>query len=153
MAGIQFGRIVSFSLTLHTWELIVTSEVGRKMILLSRPINYVIFIVTRSLLRIIFNVLFGFSISEKQKLCSFGMNTSVYKHVRQIVQNLGYRFLISKILICPLPERIQKVLIIFSRVVRRDTLCLRRYDYLRYYIIDPLCYVFLFRARFPLTSY
>ena len=43
MAGIQFGRIVSFSLTLHTWELIVTSEVGRKMILLGHPINYVIF--------------------------------------------------------------------------------------------------------------
>jgi hypothetical protein len=28
---------------------------------------------------------------------SFGMNTSVYKHVRKIVQNFGYKFLISKI--------------------------------------------------------
>jgi hypothetical protein len=34
MAGIQFGQIVSFSLTEHTWELLVTSEVERKMILL-----------------------------------------------------------------------------------------------------------------------
>ena len=31
MAGKQFGRIVSFSLTIHTWELDVTSEVERKM--------------------------------------------------------------------------------------------------------------------------
>ena len=46
---------------------------------------------------------------KKRKMHSFGMNTSVYKHVRQIVWNFGYRFLISKILICPLPERIQKV--------------------------------------------
>jgi hypothetical protein len=42
-------------------------------------------------------------------LRSVGMNTSVDKHVRQIVRNFGYRFLISKILILPLPERIQKV--------------------------------------------
>ena len=43
MAGIQFGRIVSYSLTIHIWELIVTSEVGRKMILLGHPISYVIY--------------------------------------------------------------------------------------------------------------
>ena len=65
MAGIQYGRIVSFSLTLHTWELIVTSEVGRKMILLGHPINYVIYYQLQGHLRIIFNVLSGFSISEK----------------------------------------------------------------------------------------
>jgi len=58
------------------------------------------------------------------------MNTSVYKHVRKIVRIFGYRFLISKILIRPLPERIQKVRIIFSHVVRRDSSCLRRDDYL-----------------------
>jgi hypothetical protein len=58
---------------------------------------------------------------NKQTLCSFGMNTSVYKHVCQIVWNFGYRFLISKILIHPLPERIQKLWIVFSHVVRRDT--------------------------------
>ena len=40
-------------------------------------------------LRIMFNVLFGFSISEKKKLRSFGINTSVYKHVSTIVRILG----------------------------------------------------------------
>ena len=133
MAGIQFGGIVSFSLTLHTWELKVTSEVGRKMILLGHPIRYVICYQLQGHLMIIFNVLFGFSISEKTEDAFFRcMNTSVYKHVRKIVQNFEYRFLISKILICPLPERIQKVRIVFSHVVRRDTSCLRRYDYLCY---------------------
>jgi len=67
---------------------------------------------------------------NKWTLHFFGMNTSVYKHVRQIAQNFEFGFLISKILICPLPERIQKVQIVFSHVVRRDTSCLRRYDYL-----------------------
>ena len=44
MAVTQFGRNVSFSLTLHTWELIVTSEVERKMIILmGHPISYVIY--------------------------------------------------------------------------------------------------------------
>ncbi len=43
MAGTQFGRIVSFSLTLHTWELIVTSEGERKMILMGHPISYAIY--------------------------------------------------------------------------------------------------------------
>jgi hypothetical protein len=43
MAGIQFGRIVSFSLTLHIWELIMTSEVGRKMILFGHPISHVMY--------------------------------------------------------------------------------------------------------------
>jgi hypothetical protein len=32
MVEIQFGQIVSISLTMHTWELVVTSEVERKMI-------------------------------------------------------------------------------------------------------------------------
>ena len=109
MAVIQFERIVSFSLTLHTWELKMTSEVGRKMILLGHPISYVIYYQLQGHLRIIFNVLFGFSISEKRKLRSFGMKTSVYKHVRKILRNFGYQFLVSKILILPLPERIQKV--------------------------------------------
>ena len=54
---------------------------------------------------------------KKRKMHSFGMNTSVYKHVRKIVRNFGYRFLISKILIRPLPERIQKVRIVSSHVV------------------------------------
>jgi len=45
MAGIQFGQIVSFSLTLHTWELVVTSEVERKMIsLLGHQISYFIYL-------------------------------------------------------------------------------------------------------------
>jgi hypothetical protein len=131
MAGIQFGRIVSFSLTLHTWELIVTSDVGRKMILLGHPINYVIYYQLQVHLRIIFNVYCSASLFlKKWKMYSFGMNTSVYKHVRKILLNFGYRFLISKILIYPLPERIQKVRIVFSHVVRRDTSCLRWYDYL-----------------------
>jgi hypothetical protein len=43
MAGIQFGPIVSFSLTKNTWELLVTSEVERKMTLLGHPISYVIY--------------------------------------------------------------------------------------------------------------
>jgi len=67
---------------------------------------------------------------KKWKLHSFGMNTSVCKHVRKIERNFGYRFLISEILIRLLPERIQKVRIVFSHVVRRDTSCLRWYDYL-----------------------
>ena len=61
----NFGKIISFSLTLHTWELKVTSELGRKMILLGHPISYVIYYQLQGHLRIIFNVLFGFSISEK----------------------------------------------------------------------------------------
>jgi len=67
---------------------------------------------------------------KKRKLHSSGMNTSVYKHIRKIVQNFGYRFFISKIQIRPLPERILMVRIVFSHVVRRDTSCLRRYGYL-----------------------
>jgi hypothetical protein len=43
MARTQFGQNVSFPLTLHTWELIVTSEVERKMILMGHPISYVIY--------------------------------------------------------------------------------------------------------------
>ena len=43
MAGKQFGRIVSFSLTIHTWELDVPSEVERKMRLLGHQISYVIY--------------------------------------------------------------------------------------------------------------
>jgi len=46
---------------------------------------------------------------KERTLRSFGMNTSVDKHVRQIVSNFVYRFLISKILILLLPEKIQKV--------------------------------------------
>ena len=80
------------------------------------------------------------------------MNTSVYKYVRQIVQNLGYQFLISKILICPSRERIKKVWTVFSHAVRRDTLCLRQCDYQWYYIADTLFNVFLFFARFLLTN-
>ena len=67
---------------------------------------------------------------KKWTLHSFGINTSMYKHVRQIVQNLGYQFLISKTLICLLPESIQMVPTVFSHVVRQDTLRLRQYDYL-----------------------
>ena len=71
MAGIQFGQIVSFSLTLHTWELNVTSEVGRKMILLGHTISYVIYYQLQGHLRMIFTVLFGFSISEKTEFALF----------------------------------------------------------------------------------
>jgi hypothetical protein len=70
-------------------------------------------------LRIIFNVLFVFSNSEKTKVAFFWYEY-LHKHVRKIVQNFGYRFLISKILICPLPKRIQKVWIaFFSRCEKR----------------------------------
>ena len=71
MAGIQFGQIVSFSLTLHTWELNVTSEVGRKMILLGHTISYVIYYQLQVHLTIIFNVLFSFSISERTDVVFF----------------------------------------------------------------------------------
>jgi hypothetical protein len=53
---------------------------------------------------------------KERTLRSFGINTFVDKHVRKIVRNFGYRFLISKILIRPLSERIQKVRIVFSHV-------------------------------------
>ena len=43
MAGNQFERIVLFSLTKHTRELKVTSEVERKMTLLGHQISYVIY--------------------------------------------------------------------------------------------------------------
>ena len=43
MAGTQFGKKISFSLTLYTWEPIVTSEVERKMTLMGHPISYVIY--------------------------------------------------------------------------------------------------------------
>ena len=71
MAGIQFGQIVSYSLTLHTWELKVTSEVERKMILLGYSISYVITFKLQVHLMIIFNVLFGFSISEQTDIVFF----------------------------------------------------------------------------------
>ena len=64
MAGKHLGPIISFSLTTHTWELDVTSEVERKMILLGHQISYVIYYQLQGHLTIIFNVLFGFSISE-----------------------------------------------------------------------------------------
>jgi hypothetical protein len=64
MAGKQFGQIVTFSLIIHTWELDVTSEVERKMILLGHQISYVIYYQFKGHLTIICNVLFGFSISE-----------------------------------------------------------------------------------------
>jgi hypothetical protein len=69
MVGIQYGRIVSFSLTLHTRELYMTSEVERKMILLEHPISYVIYYQLQGHLSFIFNVLFGFSISERNGRC------------------------------------------------------------------------------------
>jgi hypothetical protein len=68
MAGIQFGQIVSFSLTKHTWELKVTSEVERKMTLLGHQISYD---QLQGHLTIIFNVLFGFSISERTDVVFF----------------------------------------------------------------------------------
>ena len=71
MAGIQFGPIVSFSLTKNTWELLVTSEVERKMTLLGHQINYVIHYQLQGHLTIIFNVLFVFSISEKTEVALF----------------------------------------------------------------------------------
>ena len=71
MAGIQFERIVSFSLTIHTWELLVTSEVERKMTLLGHQISYVIFYQLQGHFTIIFNVLFSFSISERMDVAFF----------------------------------------------------------------------------------
>jgi hypothetical protein len=71
MAGIQFGRIVSFSLTKHTWELIVTSEVERKMTLLGHKISFVIYYQLQGHLTIIFKLLFGFSISERTDIAFF----------------------------------------------------------------------------------
>jgi len=63
MAGIQFGQIVSFSLILHTWELLVTSEVERKMILSGHQFSYVVYDQLQGHLTIIFNGLKGFTIS------------------------------------------------------------------------------------------
>jgi hypothetical protein len=60
MVGKQFEQIVSFSLTTHTWELDVTSEVERKMILLGHQISYVIYYQLQGHFTIMFNVLFGF---------------------------------------------------------------------------------------------
>jgi hypothetical protein len=71
MAGKQFGWIVSFSLTTHTWELDVKSEVERKMILLGHQISYVIFYQLQGHLTIIFNVLFGFSIFKQPDVLFF----------------------------------------------------------------------------------
>jgi hypothetical protein len=82
---------------------------------------------------------------NKRTLYSFGMYTSVYKHVHQIIRNFGYRFLISKIQICPVPERIQKVWIVYSHIVRRDTSCLRQYDYLCY--IRLICFAPIFHDK------
>jgi hypothetical protein len=70
MAGIQFGRIVSlFSLTTHTWELLVTSEVERKMT--CWDINYLCHLIsiTKSLKD--YFKLFGFSISERTDVAFF----------------------------------------------------------------------------------
>ena len=39
----------------------------------------------------------------------------IYKHVRRQYKNLGQQFIISKILICPLLERIKKVQTVFSQ--------------------------------------
>jgi len=109
----------------------VTSEVESKMTLMGHQISYVIYYQLQVHSTIIFNVYCSASLFLKERtLHSFGMNTSMDKHVRQIVCNFGYRFLISKILILPLSERIQKVRIVFSHVARRGTLCLRRHDYL-----------------------
>jgi len=58
MAGIQFGRIVSFYLTKHTWELNMTSEVERKMTSIGHKIGYVIYYQLQGHLTIIFNALF-----------------------------------------------------------------------------------------------
>jgi hypothetical protein len=77
MAGKQFGRIVSFSLTIHTWELDVTSEVEIKMILLGHQISYVIYYQLKGHLTIIFNVLFGFSISQQTDVAFF-----LYEYLR-----------------------------------------------------------------------
>ena len=135
MYGIQFEQIVSFSLTLHTWAPFVTSEVDRKMKLLGHSISYVIYDQLQGHLIIFLQLVMSFRINYKvtqrlflmyclaslflnrRTLRSFGMNTSIYKHERQILLNFRYRFLISKILICPLPERIQKVQNVFSHVV------------------------------------
>ena len=96
--------------------------------------------------------LVGFSISEQTDVAFFWYEyLRIYMYVRQN-EIMGYRFLISKILIHPLPERIQKVQIVFSHAVRRDTLWLRWYDYLQCQIVDPLCNIFLFCAHFPPTK-
>jgi len=69
--GNTIGRIVSFTLTIHTWELVVTSEVERKMTLMGHQITYVIYYQLQGHLTIIFNVLFGFSISEQPDVTFF----------------------------------------------------------------------------------
>jgi hypothetical protein len=71
MAGKQFGWIVSFSLTTHTWELDVTSEVERKMILLGHQCVMSFFFQLQGHLTIIFNVLFGFSIFKQPDVLFF----------------------------------------------------------------------------------
>jgi hypothetical protein len=54
--GNTIGRLVSFSLTKHTWELVVTSEVERKMTLMGHQITYVINYQLQGPLTIILNV-------------------------------------------------------------------------------------------------
>jgi len=71
MEGIQFGRIISFSLTKHTWELKVTSEVERKMTLMGHQISCVIYYQLQGHYTIIFNVFFSFSISERTDVAFF----------------------------------------------------------------------------------
>ncbi len=152
MAGIQFGQILSISLKLHTREHLVTLEVERKMKLLGHPISYVIYYQWQGHLTFFFMYCLASLFLNEQTLRSFGMNTSVYKHVLQVVQNLGYWFLISKNSNSSVTgEDPDSVKCLFSRWEKR------------YFVSEMVwlleildCWSFvrcvLFRARFPLTK-
>jgi len=74
MAGIQFGRIVSFSLTKHIWELLVTSEVERKMTLMGHQTSNVIYYQLQGHLTIILMYCSASLFLKERMLRSFGMN-------------------------------------------------------------------------------
>ena len=77
--------MVSFFLNLHTRELLATSEVERKMILMGYPLSYVIYDQIQGHLMIFLMYCLASLFVQKWTLHSFGMNSSEYKHVRQIV--------------------------------------------------------------------
>ena len=77
---------------LSPWELLVTSEVERKMTLMGHQTSNVIYYQLQGHLTIILMYCSASLFLKERMFRSFGMNTSVYKHLRQIVHSFGYRF-------------------------------------------------------------
>ena len=108
----------------------MTSEVERKMILLGHQISYVVYYQLQGHLTIIFNVLFGFSISEQPDVMFFW-----YEYLRTKPRTSDrMKFWVP----IPFLENSNSsvaeadpegVNLLFSRC-ERNTWCLRRYDYL-----------------------